>query len=97
MPRKPRIEYAGAVYHLMSRGDKGDKIFKDQQDYEIFFAGMREVCDRCGWKVHAFVYMPNHFHWLLETPEPNLVSGMKWFLGAYSQRFNSRHGERGNG
>ena len=96
MPRKPRIEYAGAVYHVMNRGDKGEKIFKDQQDYEIFFAGMGEVCDRCGWKVHAFVYMPNHFHWLLETPEPNLVSGMKWFLGAYSQRFNSRHGERGH-
>lgn len=40
--------------------------------------------------------MPNHFHWLLETPEPNLVDGMKWFLGAYSQRFNARHGQRGH-
>ncbi len=96
MPRKPRIEYAGAVYHLMSRGDKGARIFKDRQDYEIFFAGMEEVCERCGWRLHAFVQMPNHFHWLLETPEANLVAGMKWFLGTYSQRCNARHGVRGH-
>jgi len=49
-----------------------------------------------GWRLHAWVLLPNHFHWLLETPEPNLVAGMKWFLGAYSQRFNARHGQRGH-
>ena len=96
MARKPRIEYPGAVYHVMSRGDRGGKIFKDPVDYELFGAAMDEVCKRCGWKVHAYGWLPNHFHWLLETREANLVAGMKWFLGAYSQRFNARHGQRGH-
>jgi REP element-mobilizing transposase RayT len=80
----------------MNRGDRGGRIFKDKLDYELFFHAMGEVCDRTGWKLHASVFLPNHFHWLLETPESNLVAGMKWFLGAYSQRFNNRHGHRGH-
>ena len=54
------------------------------------------MCKRTGWRVHAWTLLPNHFHWLLETPEGHLVAGMKWFLGAYSQRFNARHGQRGH-
>ena len=96
MSRKPRIEYAGAVYHVMNRGDRGGKVFKDKLDYELFLHAMGEVCERTGWKIHSFVLLPNHFHWQVETPEANLVAGMKWFLGAYSQRFNNRHGRRGH-
>ena len=96
MARRVRIEYPGAVYHVMSRGDKGEKIFRDAGDYDLFQKGMDEVCARTGWRVHAWVLMGNHFHWLLETPGGNLVSGMKWFLGAYSQWFNARHGQRGH-
>ena len=96
MARKPRIEYRGAVYHVMNRGDKGGKIFKDDLDRELFLSGMGEVCKRTGWIVHSYVLIPNHFHWLLETPDANLVAGMKWFLGAYSQRFNNRHAQRGH-
>jgi len=96
MARKPRVEYEGAVYHVMNRGNRGGKIFKDKLDYELFFYTMGEVCERTGWKIHSFVQLPNHFHWQVETPEANLVSGMKWFLGAYSQRFNNRHGQRGH-
>jgi len=96
MPRKPRIEYQGAVYHIMNRGDRGGKVFKDRLDYELFLNATAEVCERTGWCIHAYVLLRNHFHWLLETPEANLVAGMKWFLGAYSQRFNARHGQRGH-
>ncbi len=96
MARKPRIEFAGAVYHVMNRGDRGGKIFKDELDYDLFLTATREACERTGWRIHAWVLMGNHFHWLLETPVANLVSGMKWFLGAYSQRFNARHGQRGH-
>ena len=96
MARKPRIEYAGAVYHVMSRGDRGGEVFRDRQDYELFVGATGEVCRRTGWTIHSYVLLANHFHWLLETPEPNLVAGMKWFLGAYSQRFNARHGQRGH-
>jgi len=96
MPRKPRIQYAGAVYHVMNRGDRGRRVFQDRVDYELFMHAMDEVCERTGWRIHAYVLMPNHFHWLLETPEPNLVAGMKWFMGATSQRSNARHGQRGH-
>jgi putative transposase len=96
MPRKPRIEYAGAVYHAMNRGDQGEPVFKDKLDYENFLATLGEACGRTGWRVHAYVLMPNHFHLLLETPQPNLAQGMKWFLGAYTQKFNRRHGLKGH-
>jgi len=80
----------------MNRGDRGGEVFKDRLDYELFLRATAEVCSRTGWRLHAWVLLRNHFHWLLETPEANLVSGMKWFLGAYSQRFNARHGQRGH-
>lgn len=91
MPRKPRIEFAGAVYHVMSRGNRQDEIFLDDRDCEIFLNTLEEACGRTGWQVHAFALMGNHYHLLLETPEANLVTGMKWLQGTYTQRFNSRH------
>ena len=96
MARKPRVEYEGAVYHVMNRGDRGRKIFRDRVDYELFWGALGAVCRRCGWRVHAHAALPNHFHWLVETPEANLVAGMKWVPGAYSQRFNARHRQRGH-
>lgn len=91
MPRKPRVEYAGAIYHVMSRGNRGDAIYLDDQDCETFIDTLEEACTKTGWLVHAFVLMGNHYHLLLETPEANLVAGMKWLQGTYTQRFNSRH------
>ena len=96
MPRKPRVEYEGAIYHVMSRGDRQNLIFRDGRDKRKFLATLTEACRRCGWRVHAFVLMDNHYHLLLETPNANLVSGMKWLQGTYTQRFNSRHKEWGH-
>jgi len=96
MPRKPRIEYAGAVYHVLNRGDQGDRIFKDDLDAENFLSLLGKTADQCGWVLHAYCLMTNHFHLLVETPEANLVAGMKWFLGAYTQAYNRRHGLRGH-
>ncbi|MBN2161355.1 MAG: transposase [Pontiellaceae bacterium] len=91
MPRKPRIEYEGAVYHVMCRGNGGESIFWSDKDRKLFIDTLDEVCGRCGWRIHAFCLMSNHYHLLLETPEANLVRGMKWFQGTYTQRFNSRN------
>jgi hypothetical protein len=55
-----------------------------------------EVVERMGWKLHAFVLMGNHYHLLVETPEANLVEGMRWFQSTYTQRFNSRHKQWGH-
>lgn len=96
MPRKPRIEFAGAIYHVMSRGNRQDSIFLDDGDCETFLDTLAEACGRTGWRIHAFVLMGNHYHLLLETPQANLVAGMKWLQGTYTQRFNSRHKQWGH-
>jgi REP element-mobilizing transposase RayT len=91
MPRKIRVEYEGAIYHVMNRGDRRELIFLDDQDRETFLATLGEACAKTGWQVHALCLMPNHFHLVVETPQPNLVAGMKWLLGTYTSRFNRRH------
>jgi REP element-mobilizing transposase RayT len=91
MARKLRVEYPGAIYHVMNRGDRREEIFKDDKDRERFIETLGEVCARTGWQVHALCLMGNHFHLVVETPQGNLVAGMKWFLGTYTSRFNRRH------
>ena len=91
MARKLRLEYPGAIYHVMNRGDRREPIFKDDVDRQRFIETLGEACAKTGWQVHAYVLMPNHFHLVVETPQPNLVAGMKWFLGTYTNRFNRRH------
>ena len=92
MPRSVRIEYPGAHYHAMCRGNNGQEIFWDDDGHRLFLSTLREVCQQTGWLIHAYVLMSNHYHLLLETPEANLVAGMKWFQGAYTQRFKSVSG-----
>jgi putative transposase len=91
MARPLRIEYAGATYHVMARGNQGRPIFQDDQDRRWFLQTLGEACGKTGWRVHAYVLMGNHYHLLLETPEANLVNGMKWLQGTYTQRHNGRH------
>ena len=91
MARKLRIQYAGAVYHVMARGNQGRDIYADDQDRRLWLEALAEGCEKTGWRIHAWVMMRNHYHLLLETPEANLVAGMKWFQGTYTQRYNSRH------
>src|SRR5437870_6211386 len=96
MARKARVQFAGAVYHVLDRGDRREAIFHDDMDRELFLQTLDQACRRTGWFIHAFVLMSNHYHFLLETPEPNLVAGMKWFQGTYTIRFNRRHKLRGH-
>jgi putative transposase len=96
MPRKLRVQYEGAIYHVMNRGDRRDAIFFDDEDCRRFLGTLAEVCQKTGWLVHAYCLMKNHFHLVVETPQPNLVAGMKWFLGTYTSRFNRRHKEFGH-
>ena len=91
MARKLRLEYAGAIYHVMNRGDRREPIFQDDPDRKRFVETLAECCAKTGWRVHAYVLMPNHFHLVMTTPQPNLVAGMKWFLGTYTARLNRRH------
>ena len=90
MARKLRIQYPGAIYHVMSRGDRQEPIFKDDQDRRRFLETLAEACEKTAWQVHAYCLMRNHFHLVIETPQPNLVTGMKWFLGTYTGRYTLR-------
>ncbi len=91
MARPLRIEYAGARYHVVSRGDSRDDIFFSEADRVEFLRTLGQACRKTGWQVHAYCLMTNHFHLVLETPQANLATGMKWLLGTYTQRFNRRH------
>jgi len=91
MARPLRVQYAGAIYHVMNRGDRREAVFKDNKDHERFLQTLAEACARTGWQIHAWCLMKNHFHLVIETPQPNLAAGMKWFLGTYTGRFNRRH------
>ena len=79
------------MYHVLSRGNRQEAIFADDTDRQVSLKTLGEACGRTGWRVHACVLMSNHYHLLLETPEANLVVGMQWLPGPYTQRFNGRH------
>lgn len=91
MPRALRIEYPGAIYHVMNRGDRREPIFRDDSDRKSFLTTLGEACTKTDWQIHAYCLMGNHFHLVLETPNANLVAGMRWFLSTYTARFNRRH------
>src|ERR1017187_253250 len=91
MARKLRVEYEGAIYHVMNRGDRREPIFKDDKDRLLFLETLGQACLKTDWQVHPWCLMGNHFHLVMETPKANLVAGMKWFLGTYTGRFNRRH------
>ncbi len=91
MARKVRLEYPGAMYHLMSRGDQRDDIFFSDVDRHDFIKTLAEACEKTDWQVHAFCLMSNHYHLVVETPKANLVAGMAWLQGTYTIRLNNRH------
>jgi REP element-mobilizing transposase RayT len=96
MPRQLRIEYPGAIYHVMSRGDRRDDIYFDDVDRQDFLKTLAQACQKTDWQVHAYCLLRNHFHLVIETPQPNLVVGMKWLLGTYASRHDRRHKEFGH-
>ena len=91
MARPLRIQYPGAVYHVMTRGGSRQRIFLDKPDYEAFVNTVGEIYDR--WRVELFAYclMGNHYHACLRTPEGNLSRVMRHLDGLYTQRFNRMH------
>jgi|GEM_PF-2250290 len=86
MARPLQYQASGAICHVMSRGEGGKDVFEGVEDREAWLEWLGQVCEKHGWRVHACVQMGNHYHLLLETPQPNLVVGMKWFVGVYCPR-----------
>jgi REP element-mobilizing transposase RayT len=92
MARPLRLEFAGALYHVTSRGDRREDIYLDDDDRRSWLAVLGTVCGRFNWVVHAYCQMSNHYHLLVETPDGNLSRGMRQLNGLYTQGFNRKHG-----
>jgi putative transposase len=96
MARKLRLEYPGAIYHVINRGNYRAWVFKTEGARAAFETCLFEACERSGWLLHAFVIMGNHFHLAVETPKGNLIAGMQWLQSTFANRFNALRGERGH-
>jgi REP element-mobilizing transposase RayT len=91
MARPLRLEYAGALYHITSRGNERQAIYAENGDFELFLSLLANVCGQYNWVVHAYCLMTNHYHLLVETPDANLSKGMRQLNGTYTQAFNRKH------
>ena len=96
MSRPLRIEFPGALYHVMTRGNAGGAIFLDDQDRKKFLSILGEVVQDFDWICHAYFLMNSHYHLLIETFQASLSSGMRQFNGLYTQSFNRTHGKTGH-
>ena len=88
MARPLRLEFAGALYHVTSRGNERRPIVRSDRDRSRFFEFLGQTVSRFGWSLTAAVLMTNHFHLVIQTPEPNLSRGMHWFNSAYAGWYN---------
>lgn len=91
MARPLRLEFAGALYHVTSRGNRRELIYETDEDRHAFLAVLDDVDETSNWVCHAYCLMGNHYHLLIETPDGNLSKGMRQLNGVYTQIFNRRH------
>lgn len=94
--RKLRLEYEGAVYHVISRGNYRGDVFEHDTTKKAFLKCLGEASEKAGWVVHAWCVMSNHYHLCFTTPQPNLVEGMRWLQATFAIRFNRLRNERGH-
>jgi putative transposase len=90
------LEFEGAKYHVINRGNYRGPIFGGEGAQQAFERCLFEACEKYGWLLHAFVLMTNHFHLALETPQANLVRGMQWLEATFANRFNRLRQEQGH-
>ena len=96
MARPLRIQYAGAIYHVMARGNGRQLLFHEDRDYQRMLDGLEKTVGRTGWEVFSFVWMPNHIHLFFRTPQPNLSKGMQYLLSGYANWYAKRHRRTGH-
>ena len=96
MPRRPRIQAAGAAYHLTANGVARSALFRDDLDGKRFLDLFAGVVARFEWTCHSYCLMTTHYHLFVQTALPNLSAGMQQLNGCYVQQFNRRHQEEGH-
>ena len=85
MPRKPRIEIGGGLYHLITRGNNRRKIFRSHDDYLKFTSLLQQQKNKLPFYLYAYCLMPNHFHLLIEMQDDLVSRIMQRVLTGYSQ------------
>ncbi len=96
MTRQWRIEFEGAYYHILSRGNEGQEIFREDKDRLSFLKPLSEMSGRYQIDIFAYVLMGNHYHLLLRTNMANISRSMQWFGITYTRRYNMRHCRNGH-
>ena len=96
MARPLRLEFKGALYHILSRGNERRNIFLDDDDYQVFLNVLKEISERFEVDIFAYVLMRNHYHLLIRTNHPNLSKSMQWVGTTYTRRFNLKHSRSGH-
>ena len=96
MARRLRIEYEGAIYHIMARGNARQKIVRDDVDRTRLVGGLEHTVSRCGWELLSYAFLDNHLHLLVKTPRPNLSAGMQGFLSGYALWLSRRRQRMGH-
>jgi putative transposase len=91
-----RLEFAGALYHITSRGNGRDLIYLQDADFELFLQVLTDVCERYDWVVYAYCLMNNHYHLLVKTPDANLSQGMRQLNGVFTQSMDRKHHQVGH-
>jgi REP element-mobilizing transposase RayT len=97
MARPLRIEFQGALHHVMARGNARAPILDDDDDRQAWVDTLAKTASRVDWRVWAYCLMDGHYHLLVETPQPNVSRGTRELNGAYTQAFNHRHHGQGTG
>jgi REP element-mobilizing transposase RayT len=96
MPRKPRQEVPGGLFHITARGVRRDVICFDRHDFAAFEAIIGRAVVRFGWTCLAYCLMPTHLHLAVVTPQTNRGHGMRHIIGSYAQRVNRRYDRSGH-
>jgi putative transposase len=96
MARQLRVQYPGALYHVINRGNYQSDVFETGGAATAFARTLTQACERHGWRIHAYALMRNHYHLALETPEPNLALGMQWLQATFAARFNRFRSKNGH-
>jgi REP element-mobilizing transposase RayT len=96
MPRPLRLQLASATYHVTAHSIRGCDVYRDDDDRATFSAILGTLMRRRRWVCTGYCFMSNHYHLVVQTPEPDLAAGMQWLNGAYAASFNKKYAERGH-
>ena len=96
MARPLRIEYPGAYYHVTARGNERKRIYFNKNDYLKFREYIEDAEEKYGCLLHVYVFMTNHYHMILETPQANISKVMHFINGSYTNYINKKRDRSGH-